>query len=169
MAKSKKKNTTYKNKSSIPQTPKTAMIIIICILVLLGIMYFITTVILDKANKKDDEIGETYIQYDEILAGESFNQKDEEYYVVYYDTSDKYSILKALVSSYQSKEDVTRVYSVDLANGMNKKYIGDQINTESPSHLKVIYPTMIHFKNGEVIETITDEEKIYEYFQEERE
>lgn len=162
----KKKITNYKYKSNTSSTFKTAVIMIICILLLLGIFYLITTKILDNAKKKKDETLDVYIQYDEILAGESFNQKEEEYLVVYYDSSDKYSILKSLVSSYQSKDDVTRVYTVDLANGMNKKYIGDQVDTSSPSSLKVVYPTMLRFKNGSVSETITSDDEIYEYFRE---
>jgi len=167
MSKTKNKKTTvHRYKSDTSNTAKTAIIMVVCILLLLGIFYFITTKILDNAKKEKEEIGEVYIQYDEILAGESFNQKEEEYLVVYYDSSDKYSILKSLVSSYQSKDDVTRVYAVDLANGMNKKYIGQQVDTSSPSNLKVVYPTMIRFKNGSVSETITSDDQIYEYFRE---
>ena len=47
---------------------------------------------------------------------------------------------------------------------MNKKYITDSdINTSSIENLKVKNPTLIHFKNKEVVDTITDENEIKDY------
>lgn len=155
-----KKNTIVKTEMS--STLKTGIVIMICILLLMGILYLVTTKILDKDTKHKTAI-ESYIQYDKILAGESFEQPEEEYLVVYYDSSDKYSSLSSLISSYQSAEKGTRLYSVDLADGMNKKYMSDVVNTNSPSELRVMYPTMLRFKNHSVIEVITSNTEISEY------
>ena len=164
MAKTKGQRKFNTKSKGLSDTAKTAIVIVICMAILFGVMYFITTKVLDNANNQEDEMTEAVIQYDKILAGESFNQSEDEYLVVYYDSSDDYSTLSSLISTYQNNsDDKTKLYSVDLADGLNKKYIGDSVNTNSASQLKVVYPTMLRFRNHEVVETITDLNEISTY------
>ena len=149
-----------KSKKGLPSEVKKTIIIILVVAVLLVGMYFLTTAILSKDNEKE-KITENAIQYDEILAGESFNQKEEEYYVIYYDSTDEYSTISSLISSYQLNNTDTKLYSVDLSNGMNKKYITDgDIVTSDASSLRVKDNTLLKFNNGEVSEVITDTSEI---------
>ncbi len=148
-----------KSKKGLPSEVKKTIIIILVAAVLLVGMYFLTTAILSKDNEKE-KITENAIQYDEILAGESFNQNGV-YYVIYYDSTDEYSTISSLISSYQLNNTDTKLYSVDLSNGMNKKYItnGD-IVTSDASSLRVKDNTLLKFNNGEVSEVITDTSEI---------
>ena len=148
-----------KSKKGLPSEVKKTIIIILVAAVLLVGMYFLTTAILSKDNE-EEKITENAIQYDEILAGESFNQNGE-YYVIYYDSTDEYSTISSLISSYQLNNTDTKLYSVDLSNGMNKKYItnGD-IVTSDASSLRVKDNTLLKFNNGEVSEVITDTSEI---------
>ena len=128
-------------------------------LLLVG-MYFLTTAILNQ-DTPEEKITENAIQYNEILAGESFNQGDGEYYVIYYDSSNEYSTISSLISSYQLNNSDTKLYSVDLSNGMNKKYITDgDIVTDNASSLRVKDTTLIKFNDSEVSEVITDVNEI---------
>ena len=87
----------------------------------------------------------------------SFNQSEDDYYVIYYDSTDEYSTISSLISSYQLNNTDTKLYSVDLANGMNKRYVTDgEIVTDSADSLSVKDNTLIRFNNGEVSEVITD-------------
>ena len=148
------------NKKGLPSEVKKTFIIIIVAVVLLVGMYFLTTAILSKDNE-EQKITENAIQYDEILAGESFNQGDGEYYVIYYDSSNEYSTISSLISSYQLNNSDTKLYSVNLSNGMNKKYITDgDIVTDDASSLRVKDTTLLKFTDGEVTETITDTNEI---------
>ena len=141
------------------EVKKTIIIIVVAVLLLVG-MYFLTTLILSK-DTEEEKVTENAIQYDEILAGESFNQGDGEYYVIYYDSSDQYSTISSLISSYQLNNSDTKLYSVDLSNGMNKKYVTDgDIVTDDASSLRVKANTLLKFEDGEVTETITDTNKI---------
>ena len=147
------------SKKGLPSEVKKTIIIIVVAAILLVGMYFLTTLILSK-DTEEEKVTENAIQYDEILAGESFNQ-DGEYYVIYYDSSDSYSSISSLISSYQLNNKDTKLYSVDLSNGMNKKYITDgDVVTSSASSLKVKDTTLLKFKNGKVTDTITDITKI---------
>ena len=147
------------NKKGLPSEVKKTIIIILVAAVLLVGMYFLTTIILSKDNE-EEKIMENAIQYDEILAGESFNQNGV-YYVIYYDSTDEYSTISSLISSYQLNNTDTKLYSVDLSNGMNKKYVTDgDIVTLDASSLRVKDNTLLKFSNGEVSEVITDTSEI---------
>ena len=145
------------SKKGLPSEVKKTIIIIVVATILLVGMYFLTTLILESDNNDDERITENTIQYDEILAGESFNQSEDDYYVIYYDSTDEYSTISSLISSYQLNNTDTKLYSVDLANGMNKRYVTDgDIVTDSADSLRVKDNTLIRFNNGEVSEVITD-------------
>ena len=147
-------------KKGLPNEVKKTIIIIVVALVLLVGMYFLTTLILNKGIE-EEKVTENSIQYDEILAGESFNQSEDEYYVIYYDSSNKYSTISSLISSYQLNNNDIRLYSVDLSNGMNKKYVTDSdIITDNAVSLRVKDTTLLKFGNGEVSEVITDTNEI---------
>lgn len=148
-------------KNGLPSEVKKTIIIIVVAVVLLVGMYFLTTVILNKDSDDNSKITENAIQYDEILAGESFNQSEDEYYVIYYDSSNEYSVISSLISSYQLNSSDTKLYSVDLADGLNKKYVTDgNIVTDNASSLRVKDTTLLKFNNGEVSEVITDTNEI---------
>lgn len=155
----------YSESSEFKGTGKRVVIILLCVVLLFGLMYFLTTRILSKEvtkKRKQSEVTESTIQYEKILAGESFTMEQEEYYVVYYDSTD--TNLSSTIATYQADKKDIKLYSVDLNDGMNKKYITDSdINTSSIENLKVKNPTLIHFKNKEVVDTITDENEIKDY------
>ena len=155
----------YSENNEFKGTGKRVLIILICVVLLFGLMYFLTTRILSKEvtkKRKQSEVTESTIQYEKILAGESFTMEQEEYYVVYYDSTD--TNLSSTIATYQADKKDIKLYSVDLNDGMNKKYITDSdINTSSIENLKVKNPTLIHFKNKEVVDTITDENEIKDY------
>lgn len=155
----------YSENNEFKGTGKRVVIILICVVLLFGLMYFLTTRILSKEvtkKRKQSEVTESTIQYEKILAGESFTMEQEEYYVVYYDSTD--TNLSSTIATYQADKKDIKLYSVDLNDGMNKKYItNSDINTSSIENLKVKNPTLIHFKNKEVVDTITDENEIKDY------
>ena len=155
-----KKDYLNKKKGLPSEVKKTIIIIVVAVVLLVG-MYFLTTVILNKDSDDNSKITENAIQYDEILAGESFNQSEDEYYVIYYDSSNEYSVISSLISSYQLNSSDTKLYSVDLADGMNKKYVTDgNVVTDNASSLRVKDNTLLKFNNGEVSEVITDTNEI---------
>lgn len=145
------------NKKGLPSEVKKTIIIIVVAAVLLVGMYFLTTFILSNDSNDEDKVTENAIQYDEILAGESFNRSEDEYYVIYYDSSDEYSTVSSLISSYQLNGSGTKLYSVDLSNGMNSSYVTDgDIVTDDALSLKVKATTLLKFDNHKVSEVITD-------------
>lgn len=137
---------------------------ILIVAILFAIMYGITVLILKNSpyeyTKEDIK---TSIQYDEILAGTSFQKKDSEYFVLYYhaDSDNQYM---NMLSDYQAKESHLPIYYVDLDNKMNLSVISNESNKEASnaSELKIKDVTLIRFKDGKIEEYIDDASKIRE-------
>ncbi|MFA5409507.1 MAG: hypothetical protein WC343_12105 [Bacilli bacterium] len=131
----------------------------VCIVVVITfIIFYVITILVtggfdfssDEEGNTDEKTAET-IQYDEILAGETFNMNDSEYYVIFYDfeetTADYYSLL---ISNYESTYTEAVIYKVDLSKGINDTYTGDvsNPNVSSIGELIVKGPTLIKISNG---------------------
>lgn len=135
------------------------------VLLFLAIFYFITIAIVsDKEEENDTE--ETVIQYEQILAGSSFNMKDDEYLVVYYDFSDEeLAELTSAVYNY-GYSGFSILYKVDMSDGFNKKYIAEDSSNKNPgsaSDLAINGPTLIKIVDGKCVDYIEGNEKIIDY------
>ena len=121
-----------------------------------------------KNKKKDKDTKETTdnnvnIDNSTITAGQIFNQKEDEYYVVVYDVESELTNLSTFISSYKSSEGALSVYTVDSAKKFNSKYIVEKDSNTNPtgySDLKMTSPTMIKVSNGSVSEYIEGEDSI---------
>lgn len=141
---------------------------ILIVLIIFIVMYLITVLILKKSSTDyiTQDIETTSIQYDEILAGTSFNKKDSEYLVLFYDIDeDEDYTYSNLISNYQAKDDKLPIYYVDLSNSMNKSVISEETNKEASnaSELKINGSTLIKFSNNSISEYIEGEEAITNY------
>ena len=92
--------------------------ITIGVLLFFGIVYLIAGVLTGEIKFNKDEKEEVSIQYSEILAESTFKQKDNEYYVIYYDFSSNESVLIDAITNDLSANN--KVYKVDLSKGFNK-------------------------------------------------
>ena len=148
--KRKRINKKINESQSIEQFDNIIKIAGIVILILV-VFYLITTWVLDMNKKKDEEIEEAYIQYNEILAGETFNKVNEEYYVIFYDfKAHDASIYGYLIDKYKQKDDTLPVYEVNLSNGFNALYISPNSNKKATrsADLKINGPTIIKIRKG---------------------
>ena len=169
MATKKKNNDIKKEKKKINNINsefdfniKRYAFVVFGVVIFICAFYFLTIYIVSK-NKTDsnsnntEETTET-VSYTNIMVGRSFSISDGDYYVIYYDKSDENinSECSSIVSSYNSKEDNIDIYTVDMSNGLNKKYSGDESNTNPASASEIIIngPTLIKFSGGSVAEYI---------------
>ena len=169
----KKVNNKVDNKKVIEEIPvdesiKHGIKVAAAVLVIFGLVYLFTVNVTknstDLVVKK--RVENTSIQYDEILAGTSFNQQDNEYLVLYFDVeNDKDSKYYSLKNEYEQKENKLPIYYVDLGSVFNKYIVSDEATdgATSAEELKVTNPTLIKFSNGAISEFITGEEDITNY------
>lgn len=134
---------------------KMIIIIVIVVFVFYGLTVIITK---NKKTETDTSTDNVDIQYDEILVGNIYDQKEEEYYVLVEFNSD-YLTLSNTVTTYNAKTDKIKLYISDLNNGFNSKYIGEESNFDNK------YPifsksTLIKIKNKQLVEYVEGTEEI---------
>lgn len=105
---------------------------------------FITKEIkLDWFNKKNSvDINPSY-----LLASETFNQKEDTYYVYFYDFDNYNAQIESKIVSKLSND---RIYRVDLGSAFNNNYLSDNGNASASNkeELKVNSITLIKVENG---------------------
>ena len=171
--KRKKQKINYGNSGSENETKKVAMILI-GIAAFLGLFYVLAMMMTGEIRfgKEKKETPETEIQYDEILAGESLNQLAEEYYVLYYSSSEKVSdSYLSYRDNYVDMQNEYPMYTVDLERGFNTKYLvsGEEEIVDLPEQikdLKVKSPTILRIKDGKVVERVEGKQEVNEFLKE---
>jgi len=96
----------------------------------------------------------------------AFSQKEEEYYVYFYDYDEEETDLTYLVNGTFSKNTI---YFVNTTDAFNSNFVTDEevgnSNVTSIDDLKVIAPTLIKVSSGSVVEYYETVESIKEYIQ----
>lgn len=125
--------------------------IILIVIIIIVVFYGLTIIITNGNNESTQEsIESSEIQYEEILIGSIYEQKETEYYVLVELESD-YLTLSSAVNSYRKKEDAMKLYICNLNNGFNKKYLGDvsDFTTKYPTFSK---STLLKIVNKQIVE-----------------
>lgn len=140
---------------SVSSEAKQLLIVTIVVLLFLGAFYLLTVFILDDDTEdKESDIEEVEIQFDEILLGTSFSLRDDEYYVLYYETDDEEinSDLSSLVYTYRSSNAEPYLYTVDMSDALNASFSNEESNEKAAkaSELKISGPTLIKFVDGKI-------------------
>lgn len=109
--------------------------IIVIILILFAIFYFLTGYVSKYMNKRNNQVDNTpvtaIIQYDKIMIGEILNQSPSEYYVLLNYSDDPYqSLYDSYITTYKNEGDHLDIYTVDLDDSFNKKYLSEEENLQ---------------------------------------
>lgn len=153
----KKEGKSLVKEEIIEKHPFKKFTIITCVLLLImGIIYLATSLFITKEldwfSKKEnnDETKEETVS-DSILASAIFKQKEEEYYVYFYDFNEEKGTVTDFVNQRLSSE---KVYKVNTESAMNAKYVSDTSNKNAKTleDLKVKAPTLIKIKGSEIKE-----------------
>lgn len=147
--------------------------VIVGVLVFICLFYSLTLYITGKnkaeKNNNDNTDTEEVFSYSDIMVGRSFSISDGEYYVIYYDKGDEEvsSKCSSAVDNYSAKEDSLDIYTVDMSNGLNKKYAGEESNTNPINASEIIIngPTLIKFSGNGVVDYIEGVDNITSYLE----
>ena len=131
-------------------------IVITCVIVLvsIGLVYFISALFITKESdwfSKEEVKENTSSVENSILASAIFKQKEDEYYVYFYDFNEDNNMYKNIVSSKLSSK---KVYNVDTSSGLNSNYVSDVSNKKATGldDLKVINDTVIKIVGDTIVE-----------------
>ena len=149
---------------------KSFAIVIVVVLVCVGIIYlatraFVTKDLFKKEETKQDTVQEAVqVNYDKAIVGNMLDKPETTYYVMVYDTEGKFmSDMSILLSQYNAKEKHSHVYTVDLANKLNKDYYdaeNENVNAKSVEEFKFGDITLVKVNKGKVDKYITDYDKM---------
>ena len=131
-------------------------IVITCVIVLvsIGLVYLISALFITKEldwfSKKEVKENASSVE-NSILASAIFKQKEDEYYVYFYDFNEDNNMYKNIVSSKLSSK---KVYNVDTSSGLNSNYVSDVSNKKATvlDDLKVINDTVIKIVSDTIVE-----------------
>ncbi len=143
---------------------KTVIKTSITILIIFGIFYLITGLVTGEINFDGEP--EPTIQYGEILAGETLSRPEENYLVVYFDsTSDNITTLHTLLYNYQLVPESLKYYTVDMAKALNQIYKADTsvLSVATSAELKINGTVMVEVKDGVIVNTWDNEDKVIDY------
>lgn len=129
---------------------------------LVVLVVFGATISMNKLGVFDEgytkpERGEIIISYEDATIGTIFNRPDTEYYVVFDNfTENPNQYLTSILFRYSSIEDGLPIYRVDMSNGFNKKYSGEQGNpsAQKVEDVKINGVTLIKIVNGKNVKYI---------------
>ena len=131
-------------------------IVITCVIVLvsIGLVYLISALFITKELdwfSKEEVKENTSSVENSILASAIFKQKEDEYYVYFYDFNEDNNMYKNIVSSKLSSK---KVYNVDTSSGLNSNYVSDVSNKKATGldDLKVINDTVIKIVGDAIVE-----------------
>ena len=139
---------------------KSFLLIILVLVIILGIFYLITTLVVKPVNPTDNDNGVTIIDETKITLNNLLNRKEKEYYVLATKQNNNaqanyQTLYNNYINEYKKLEESLTFYNVNLDDALNKGYISDKLNiSDDLSELKV---------NEDILFKIKDN-KIEEYF-----
>jgi len=131
---------------------KSLIVITIVLLVVIGLIYLLSALFVTKELdwfKNNDKEETTETVKNTILASEIFKQKEEEYYVYFYDYTNENEQISSTVSDKLSSKTV---YKVDTNSALNANYVSETSNKKANKleNLKVKAPTVIKITSEKI-------------------
>lgn len=133
----------------------TKVVITLLVVIAIIVIFYLVTVLINnnkrKLNTTEKKNEEVKIQYQEILANDTFVMSPKEYYVLFYDfDASNSAYYDYLYTKYKNDKDNVPIYKVDLGNGFNEKFVNTKTNpkAQNASQLKLKDATLILIKNG---------------------
>lgn len=126
------------------------------------LIVFGATILMNKLGVFDEgytkpERGEIIISYEDATVGTIFNRPDAKYYVIFDDfTENPNQYLTSILFRYSNEEETLPIYKVDMSNGFNTKYAGEQGNpsAQKVEDIKINGVTLIKIVNGKNVKYI---------------
>ena len=126
---------------------------VILIVIVLIIFYGITKYVNEHRKISDKtETTNSVIQYDEIIMGNVFEQKEPMYYVLAETAENPYkNLFSTYKTAYNKKSDSYGFYTVNLSNAFNKDYF-KKVSDFTSNYPILKETTLLKIENGVVTE-----------------
>ena len=146
------------NDNQIYKFAKITIILLIVFVVLYIVVGVFVTKEFDLFENADNEINDSVSN--KILASSIFSQKEEEYYVYFYNFDDPNNTIESTLTSKLAEE---KIYRVNTNDALNQNYVTEGSGNKSAQtleELKVVDNTLIKIVNNEIVRYYETEEEI---------
>lgn len=138
---------------------KGLLVITLILVLIIAAIYLLSALFVTKELDwfdKDEETPETLVD-NTILASEIFKQKEDTYYVYFYDYDEENAEISETVNRVLSTE---KVYKVDTGSALNSRYVSEDTNKKAKTleDLKVKSSTVVKVSGEEIVEYYEDDE-----------
>ena len=136
---------------------KKGIITLLVVVVFGGLIYLMSALFVTKELNWFNKSTNTIIKSSNvILAVEAFDQKEEEYYVYFYDFKEEDTDITSLVTN----SITTGLYKVDTSSALNSNYVSEESNKNAKNiqELKVKEHTLIKVSGDTIVEYYEEEE-----------
>ena len=167
MKKQKKEYNDAEEKSIVSRFIMTIGLILIALVALYLFVGIFITKSISFGKKDKEETTEVASDKTTILASQIFDQKEDEYYVLVYDTTDEVHNIEQFLNLYKTKSGSLPVYKVDSSKKFNSNYIvteDSNKNPESINDLRIITPSLIKISSKHVSEYTEGFEEVKNVF-----
>lgn len=142
--------------------------IILGVVCVFCVFYLLTLFVLNKDDNTTKTDEEVEISLDTTIVGRSLSMPEDKYYVLYYDAKDE-TVSEEYSSTitnyiYSTSEDHVKLYTVDMSDALNKKYVSDESKPmpEKVSDIAIKGTTLMVIEKGKVVEYTEDKTRIEE-------
>ena len=138
---------------------KIALIVVIIFAILYLVVGILVTKEIELFKDKEDDVAENTTS-NAILANSVFDQKEEEYYVYFYDFNNENT---TVATSIVNTQNISTIYRVDTSDVLNKNYVvevGSNKEAKKLDELKVVKDTIIKVSGDEIVAYYEGEEEI---------
>ena len=142
--------------------------IILGVICVFCVFYLLTLFVLNKDDNTTKTDEEVEISLDTTIVGRSLSMPEDKYYVLYYDAKDE-TVSEEYSSTitnyiYSTSEDHVKLYTVDMSDALNKKYVSDEYKPmpEKVSDIAIKGTTLMVIEKGKVVEYTEDKTRIEE-------
>ena len=139
---------------------KIAVVVVIIFAILYLVVGIFVTKEIELFKDKDDKETKENTTSNAILANSVFEQKEEEYYVYFYDFKNENTNVATSIVNTQNN---SKVYRVDTSDVLNKNYVvevGSNKDAKVLEDLKVVKDTIIKVSGDEIVAYYEGEEEI---------
>lgn len=166
-----RKNVVYQKEELDTSINKiTVLKVVGAVALVLLVLYYILAVFVTKeidisngsSESNSNAASDTSSVANRILAGNIFNQKEESYYVYFYDFGDEDD---GIASAVGNRSDL-KIYRVDTSSSLNSKYVTEETGNRevtSVDDLRVQDPTLVKVEADRIVEYYEGSSAIIEF------
>ena len=142
------------------------IILAIIIIVIVGV-YFFTRIFVSKdlLNKETNTTTPGSINYNVTLIGAMLNKPEDDYFVMLYDSKKSDAVYyNGLVNNYVQDENALKIYIADIANELNKSYVGESENIKVTNieDFKIANPALLKIKDSKIVNVYSTKDEMVE-------